>query len=64
VAQRLRSLEADVVGRAPGDLDAGAVAPHLSILSPIDDVRATAAYRLRAAAVLVRRALDDCGGAA
>jgi CO/xanthine dehydrogenase FAD-binding subunit len=64
VAQRLRALEADLVGRAPEELDAGTVAPHLSILSPIDDVRATAAYRLRAAAVLVRRALDDCGGAA
>jgi CO/xanthine dehydrogenase FAD-binding subunit len=29
-------------------------------LSPIDDVRATAAYRRDAAATLVRRAVQDC----
>ena len=38
------------------------IAEHLSALSPIDDVRATADYRREAAAVLVRRALQSCGG--
>jgi CO/xanthine dehydrogenase FAD-binding subunit len=38
-------------------------AEHLAPLSPIDDVRGTAAYRLEAALVMVRRALDDLGGA-
>jgi CO/xanthine dehydrogenase FAD-binding subunit len=38
------------------------IAEHLAALSPIDDVRATADYRRRAAAELVRRALQSCGG--
>jgi CO/xanthine dehydrogenase FAD-binding subunit len=33
---------------------------HLEQLSPIDDVRATAEYRLDAARTLVERALEDC----
>ena len=43
----------------PG-LGALAKAEHLAPLSPIDDVRASAAYRLDAALTLVRRALDAC----
>jgi CO/xanthine dehydrogenase FAD-binding subunit len=35
-------------------------AEHFSMLSPIDDIRATAAYRREAAQTLVRHALDDC----
>ena len=35
-------------------------AEHFSRLCPIDDVRATAAYRQEAAQTLVRRALEDC----
>jgi CO/xanthine dehydrogenase FAD-binding subunit len=62
VAQRLRSLESRLVGRSPDELDAPTVADHLSTLSPIDDVRATADYRREAASVLVRRALQRCGG--
>jgi CO/xanthine dehydrogenase FAD-binding subunit len=33
---------------------------HLSCLAPIDDVRATATYRMDAALTLVSRALDEC----
>jgi len=35
-------------------------ASHLTPLSPIDDVRASAAYRRDATLTLVRRALDGC----
>jgi CO/xanthine dehydrogenase FAD-binding subunit len=62
VAQRLRSLESWLVGRDPEEVDVGMIAEHLSVLTPIDDVRATADYRRQAAAVLVRRALQSCGG--
>ena len=62
VAQRLRSLEAALVGRSLDDVDVAMIAEHLAALSPIDDVRATADYRRRAAAELVRRALQSCGG--
>lgn len=60
VAQRLRSLESRLVGARPADVDSINVAEHLSALAPIDDVRATAAYRIEAASVLVRRALARC----
>lgn len=33
---------------------------HLAALAPLDDVRATAAYRRRAALVLLRRAVEAC----
>jgi len=33
---------------------------HLAALSPIDDVRATAKYRLDASLRLVKRALNSC----
>ena len=62
VAQRLRSLEAALLGRSLDDVDVAMIAEHLTALRPIDDVRATADYRRRAAAVLVRRALQSCGG--
>jgi CO/xanthine dehydrogenase FAD-binding subunit len=61
VAQRLRSLESRLVGRTPDEVDVALIAEHLSVLSPIDDVRATADYRREAAAELVRRALQSCG---
>lgn len=61
VAQRLTALEQDLVGATarPG-LGALARPEHLAPLSPIGDVRASAAYRLDAALTLVRRALDAC----
>ena len=55
--QRLATLEARLIGQPAGDL-AGLVQPgDLAALAPIDDVRASAAYRRDAALVLVRRAL-------
>jgi CO/xanthine dehydrogenase FAD-binding subunit len=64
VAQRLGALEATLVGR-PLDARLGdAVEPaHLAALSPIDDMRASAAYRRDAALTLVRRALSELGAA-
>ncbi len=56
--QRLAGLEARLVGQAATPALAETVsAADLASLSPIDDVRASAAYRRQAALVLVRRAL-------
>lgn len=66
VAARLPALEAALSG-APHDAAALAarVQPeHLAPLAPIDDVRASAGYRLEAAAELVRRTLADCAAPA
>jgi len=61
VAQRLPALERDLVGRRlRSELAAIVKAEHLVHLSPIDDVRATAAYRRDAARTLVGRALEEC----
>ncbi len=58
VAPRLTRLEQALIGVAPRDAPAvvtqDLVAPHLS---PIDDIRADAAYRLKAATELMRRTL-------
>jgi CO/xanthine dehydrogenase FAD-binding subunit len=52
---RLPALEAALIGERPHpDL---ATPAHLAPLSPIGDVRGTAAYRHDAALVLLRRAL-------
>lgn len=56
--QRLTGLERRLVGlAATPDLAETVSAEDLAALSPIDDVRAGAAYRREAALVLVRRAL-------
>lgn len=62
-AQRLFALERALVG-APARTGLGATASpqHLSPLSPIDDVRATASYRSDAALTLIQRALEACVG--
>lgn len=65
VSIRLGTLEAALLGRpfdgALGDI----VRPgHLDMLSPIDDVRADAAYRRDAALTVVRRALNGMGASA
>ncbi|MBL8379902.1 MAG: xanthine dehydrogenase family protein subunit M [Burkholderiales bacterium] len=61
VAQRLPQLEARLVG-TPASLAPRHVEPRdLKVLSPIDDVRGSAAYRLEAAQELVRRALNEVG---
>jgi CO/xanthine dehydrogenase FAD-binding subunit len=62
-ARRLGDLEKELAGLpcAPGISEVVTEA-HLSSLSPIDDVRATAEYRRDASLVLVRRALEACVG--
>ena len=63
VARRLNELELDLVG-TPVAVGMGslATADHLRSLSPIQDVRATAAYRRTATLHLVQRALEACAG--
>lgn len=60
VAQRLTGLELVLLGRpaAPG-IGTTVRSEHLAGLSPIDDVRGSAAYRREAAETLVRRALEE-----
>lgn len=62
-AQRLCDLENPLCGlpARPG-IGAAVRHEHLSPLAPIDDVRATAAYRRDASLTLVRRALEACVG--
>ncbi len=65
VAQRLLQAEAAILGQ-PADPEAlaAAILPrHLGPLAPIDDVRATAAYRRHAALVLLRRLVAGLAGA-
>jgi CO/xanthine dehydrogenase FAD-binding subunit len=59
VARRLPQLEAALVGLDPlGDhLGTRIAEADLSPLSPLDDVRASASYRLDAARELIRRAV-------
>ncbi len=65
VARRLTELERTLVGAPVAvGLRNLATAEHLKNLSPIGDVRATAAYRRDAALRLVQRALDACTGSA
>jgi len=64
-ARRLVELEKDLVGHAAdSQLGATVRAEQLALLSPIDDVRATADYRRDASLTLVRRALEACVGRA
>jgi CO/xanthine dehydrogenase FAD-binding subunit len=61
VARRLRALEAELEGVSAHDGLREVVRPeHLAPLSPIDDVRATAEYRMDASLRLVQRALNSC----
>lgn len=57
VAQRLPALEAALVGAMPDSLAARVEASQLAPLSPIDDVRGSASYRVDVAATLLRRLL-------
>jgi CO/xanthine dehydrogenase FAD-binding subunit len=60
-AQRLTGLERALAGvEARAGIGAIASAAHLAPLSPIDDVRATASYRMDASLTLIRRALEAC----
>jgi CO/xanthine dehydrogenase FAD-binding subunit len=63
VARRLRRLEGELIGAAVREgLGRRVRQEHLDPLSPIDDVRATAEYRMDASLTLVQRALDSCVG--
>jgi CO/xanthine dehydrogenase FAD-binding subunit len=65
VAQRLPLLEAALAGRAlDADLPQAVQPAHLAPLAPIDDIRASAAYRGDAALTMVRRLLAQLSGAA
>ena len=57
VPQRLPALEAALAGQSLAGAAAVPEPAHLAPLAPIDDVRASAAYRRHAALVLLRRAL-------
>lgn len=60
-AVRLNDLEQDMAGlRAANGIGEVVTPRHLSPISPIDDVRATADYRRDASLALVRRALEAC----
>ncbi len=63
VARRLEDLEQELIGR-PLEAGLGEVAtpPHLAPLSPIDDHRGSAEYRLDAALTLVRRLIEELAG--
>lgn len=62
VARRLPYLEAELIGRRLNTALANRVeATQFQDLQPIDDIRASAAYRREAAIVLVRRALTLLG---
>ncbi len=62
VPARLGTLEASLVDAPAGPELAALVTDEvLAVLSPIDDVRAPAAYRRTAARILVRRALLELG---
>ncbi|MBX9989152.1 FAD binding domain-containing protein [Phreatobacter oligotrophus] len=59
VAQRLSALETALIGQPLAQAAGLVSADHLASLQPIDDVRASAAYRRDAALTLVRDALAD-----
>jgi CO/xanthine dehydrogenase FAD-binding subunit len=59
LAMRLPELERALAGKAlDRGLSARALPEHIRGLSPIDDVRASAAYRKEAALTLIRRSLE------
>lgn len=60
VARRLHALEQKLIGQAADSALIDQINEQdLSVLSPIDDVRGTAAYRADAALTLVRRAIAE-----
>lgn len=59
VARRLPDLEAALVGLKPADAVSSVEAGHFAALSPIDDIRGSAGYRLDTVVTLVRRGLAE-----
>ena len=60
VAQRLVRLESRLLGQPAAVLASVTIEPDdLAVLTPIDDIRASAAYRLDATATLLRRGLRE-----
>ena len=65
VARRLRGLEHGLIGLPAGKRPSAILSiAHVADLTPIDDVRATAAYRSDAALRLIGQALDRAAGVA
>lgn len=62
-AQRLHTLEKELIGYPLSAVGEILRPEHLAPLSPIDDVRASAEYRRDASLTLVRRALEACAEA-
>ncbi len=62
VALRLHQLEQSLIGQTAGAAVSELVSDeHISMLSPIDDVRSTKSYRVDASLELLRRVLADAG---
>ena len=60
VAQRLPQLEDDLIGKKVGsNFSETPSHEHLLSLTPIDDIRSKACYRIDAALTLVIRALEE-----
>ncbi|WP_282169606.1 FAD binding domain-containing protein [Ruegeria atlantica] len=59
VAQRLVQLEADLIGKSPETVEVSS--EHLAPLSPIDDVRGDAAFRLDSVTEQCVRAIAEAG---
>jgi len=62
VAKRLAVLENALLGEKITEISNVINDTHFANLNPIDDIRATASYRVKAAKELVMRALTLCGG--
>ncbi len=62
VAKRLDDLEAALVGVPLADIPDFIDVKYFEGLSPIDDIRATAAYRRQAAREMIERSLENCAG--
>ena len=62
VAKRIPALEKSLVGLTKDDFAPNRLTDEhlLTVLSPIDDIRATKPYRLHAARILVTRAIRNC----
>jgi CO/xanthine dehydrogenase FAD-binding subunit len=59
VAVRMRTLEQELIGRPVRMASRSVIAEHFDVLSAIDDIRASRAYRSEMAIELVRCALDE-----